>query len=234
DLRKNYDLPGDYKYDIIPEIWEGHNIADYIDPEILEKLEALEREEALREETGMYAVPKIEVDDNLREIRKLAALIRSKKAILQDEARVRKASTKPVMPRTTAPRARSRSVSRLKREMTDLGVDMSGTEEAHFMKTRGRSRSKSVSETPAKRARMSSEGPSGIRSLSRSMSRPPRNEMGVKDIQMKEKLAKIAHKAIKKKVVKKGLKGEADRFIGNKMPKHLFSGKRGMGKTDRR
>jgi predicted HAD superfamily phosphohydrolase YqeG len=52
--------------------------------------------------------------------------------------------------------------------------------------------------------------------------------------QMKNKLKKVAHKAIKKKVAKKGLKGEADRFIGNKMPKHLFAGKRSIGKTDRR
>jgi nucleolar GTP-binding protein len=36
DLKKNYDLPDDYKYDIIPEIWEGHNIADYIDRDIFE------------------------------------------------------------------------------------------------------------------------------------------------------------------------------------------------------
>ena len=36
DLKKNYDLPEAYKYDIIPEIWEGHNIADYIDPDIFE------------------------------------------------------------------------------------------------------------------------------------------------------------------------------------------------------
>ncbi|KAG8236239.1 hypothetical protein J437_LFUL010992 [Ladona fulva] len=34
DLKKNYDLPDEYKYDNIPEMWEGHNIADYIDPEI--------------------------------------------------------------------------------------------------------------------------------------------------------------------------------------------------------
>lgn len=34
DLKKNYDLPDEYKYDVIPEFWEGHNIADYIDPEI--------------------------------------------------------------------------------------------------------------------------------------------------------------------------------------------------------
>ena len=29
-------------------------------------------------------------------------------------------------------------------------------------------------------------------------------------------------------------KGEADRHIPNLMPKHLYSGKRGNGKTDRR
>lgn len=34
DLKKNYDIEGDQKYDVIPEIWEGHNITDYIDPEI--------------------------------------------------------------------------------------------------------------------------------------------------------------------------------------------------------
>lgn len=36
DLKKNYDIEGEQKYDIIPEMWEGHNIADYIDPEIFE------------------------------------------------------------------------------------------------------------------------------------------------------------------------------------------------------
>jgi len=51
---------------------------------------------------------------------------------------------------------------------------------------------------------------------------------------MKTKLKNIAYKTQKKKIAKKGLKGEGDRFIGNKMPKHLFSGKRGIGKTSRR
>jgi nucleolar GTP-binding protein len=35
DLQKHYDLPDKIKYDIIPEIWEGHNIADFIDPDIM-------------------------------------------------------------------------------------------------------------------------------------------------------------------------------------------------------
>lgn len=34
---ENWDLKkDDWKQDVIPEIWEGKNIADFIDPEILE------------------------------------------------------------------------------------------------------------------------------------------------------------------------------------------------------
>lgn len=42
------------KDDVIPEIWQGHNIADFIDPDIMEKLEALEKEEEEREDAGLY------------------------------------------------------------------------------------------------------------------------------------------------------------------------------------
>ena len=37
-----------------------------------------------------------------------------------------------------------------------------------------------------------------------------------------------------RKMQKMARKGEGDRIIPNEMPKHLFSGKRGIGKTDRR
>ena len=37
DLRKHWDLKNDEeKYDAIPEIWNGHNVADFIDPDIME------------------------------------------------------------------------------------------------------------------------------------------------------------------------------------------------------
>ena len=48
DLKKKYDIPDEEKYDVIPEFWQGHNIADYIDPDIFKKLEALEKEEELK------------------------------------------------------------------------------------------------------------------------------------------------------------------------------------------
>lgn len=31
------------KYDKIPEIWEGHNVADYIDPDIMQVCHSLNR-----------------------------------------------------------------------------------------------------------------------------------------------------------------------------------------------
>ena len=37
-----------WRRDIIPEIMDGHNIADFVDPDIDAKLEALEREEDAR------------------------------------------------------------------------------------------------------------------------------------------------------------------------------------------
>ena len=46
DLRKHYMLDNpSWKRDIMPEIIEGKNIMDYVDPEIEAKLEALEMEE---------------------------------------------------------------------------------------------------------------------------------------------------------------------------------------------
>jgi nucleolar GTP-binding protein len=44
-----------WKEDAIPEILDGKNVADFIDPDIAEKLEALEREEERLEAEGFYA-----------------------------------------------------------------------------------------------------------------------------------------------------------------------------------
>lgn len=44
----------EWKEDIIPEVMNGKNIADFIDPDIAEKLEALEREEEKLEAEGFY------------------------------------------------------------------------------------------------------------------------------------------------------------------------------------
>merc|ERR1719422_2902701 len=46
DLRKTWLLANDdEKYDVVPEIWQGKNVADFIDPDIMKRLEELEKEE---------------------------------------------------------------------------------------------------------------------------------------------------------------------------------------------
>mmetsp|Transcript_37848 Transcript_37848/g.59059 ORF Transcript_37848/g.59059 Transcript_37848/m.59059 type:complete len:83 (-) Transcript_37848:219-467(-) len=68
----------------------------------------------------------------------------------------------------------------------------------------------------------------------------PRDEAGhaYKDKEQQIKAKKIAQKKVNKLMKVKGKhtakKGEGDRHIPNLMPKHLFTGKRGIGKTDRR
>lgn len=69
-------------------------------------------------------------------------------------------------------------MSKLKTQMEELGVDMSETENAHFTKTKTRSRSVGP---PAKRMRMDTSE-SRSQSRNRSVSRPPRDEQGVKDV----------------------------------------------------
>jgi nucleolar GTP-binding protein len=54
DLKDNYLIRPEWKHDIIPEIYNGKNVADFIDPEIEEKLQALEDEEERLIEQGYY------------------------------------------------------------------------------------------------------------------------------------------------------------------------------------
>ncbi|OAG30566.1 nucleolar GTP-binding protein [Nematocida sp. ERTm5] len=45
DLNAQYFIRDEWKYDVIPEIYNGKNIADYVDPDIEAKLQKLEEEE---------------------------------------------------------------------------------------------------------------------------------------------------------------------------------------------
>merc|ERR1719145_393157 len=119
DLQKNYDLPEDQKYDVIPETWQGHNIADFIDPDIMEKLEALEKEEEARERAGYYDSEESEEDEAYEEIKELAGKIRHKKAIMKADQFLDN-TRKPVLNRKTVAKKRTRSVSRLKEEFEEL------------------------------------------------------------------------------------------------------------------
>jgi len=225
DLKKHYDLPEEIKYDKIPEVWEGHNVADFVDPEILRRLEELEKEEELREQAGVYDSDE-EVGSDYEEVHELATKIRSKKKVMKIDSQKRKNKTTATMPRTSRGNKRSRSVSGLRGEMSELGVDMTDVDDTHFVAVAVAQRERSQSRPRVKKARTNSEGQVV------SSNKTPRDQLGVTE---KQRLAmrKIGRNA-QKPMARDARKGEGDRVILDMKPKHLFVGKRGVGKTDRR
>uniref|UniRef100_A0A672N4R5 Nucleolar GTP-binding protein 1 n=1 Tax=Sinocyclocheilus grahami TaxID=75366 RepID=A0A672N4R5_SINGR len=135
DLQKYWELMNpEEKQDKIPEIWEGHNIADYIDPEIMKQ------EEELRAK--------------MKEIRQLASQIREKRKlkILSSKEKDTQGSR---MPRT----AKKVERATLEKEMADLGLDMTDKDDSHYAR-RSRSlvrkRKREVSAPPTSRTRSQS------------------------------------------------------------------------------
>lgn len=239
DLRKNYaEIAEEERHDVIPEFWHGHNIADYIDPDIFEKLEELERAEGIREEGGVYDIPDMTMDETLKEIREMATKIRGKRFLLRDEKRLQSRKNKPIIPRHKQPKVRERSVSKLVETMEGLGVDMSGAATSNFSKSTMDLRRGQVavgSKTELKKPLLDKESSAIVKKTGLPLKRKPaRDTMGVKNLAMQKKVHQMAKRDIAKKVSRLCLKGEADRFIGTKMPKHLYSGKRGNGTADRR
>ncbi|CAJ1072969.1 nucleolar GTP-binding protein 1 [Xyrichtys novacula] len=223
DLQKYWDLMNeDEKQDRIPEVWEGHNIADYIDPDIMKKLEDLEKEEELKERAGEYDSDDESEDEEMQEIRVLAKQIREKKQLLVIESK-EKDIHGPRMPRTAAKVERKK----LEKEMGNLGLDMTDKDESHYAQQARRSRS-----VTRKRKREASAPPTS-KTRSQSASRPPRDQSGLRDAKMVKKTKKMM-KNSQKGMNRQGKKGEADRHVFDLKPKHLLAGKRKSGTTDHR
>lgn len=217
ELHKEWMLPEEYKTDIIPEIWMGRNIADFVDPDIESKLLALEEEEKLREEAGFYDDDVSSEDEEMAEIRSLARQIRDKKALIIKARREKSSMNAPQVPR----KAKAVKRKSFETEMNSLGIEP--TADGHYTQVRSRSR------TPVarKRQRVDSTG------RATSSMRTPRDESGIRDPE-KRKQARDLSKKVQRKMNQHARKGEGDRTILSRKPKHLFTGKRKMGKTDRR
>ncbi|GLC36542.1 hypothetical protein PLESTM_000458200 [Pleodorina starrii] len=245
DLRKHYSLADpEWKYDIMPEIMDGHNILDFVDPDIDAKLEELEREEAELEAQFQADADAGGMDDEddeglTEEQQQDLKAIRARKRVLVGEHRSKKNShrNQAVLPAKLA-NARGRTSEAMKASLGALGIDASKAAERARSQSRGRKRERSVS-----KARAGSEGGGDVdmdgdakkrvhSSKSRSMSRgrsmslaEPRPGSGLKDATQRNKGIKMADRA-QWRLNKMAKVGESDRAIPTKMPKHLFSGKK--------
>lgn len=235
DMRADYLLKKDeWKYDKMPEIFDGKNVYDFVDPDIEAKLQALEEEEEKLEQQGYYDSDDEIEDDEEAQILHKANLIREKQQLIRNEARMKKhLKNQAIIPRKLI----KKPFSELEDALDKLGVDTTNLAESAQPKPRPRGRSLSRSRLGTADG-MDVDG--DIRSTAadgaRSRSRAPasnRRVDGLQDPTMRSKAERLA-KLHQKKMNRMARQGEADRHTTASIPKHLFAGKRGMGKTTRR
>ena len=231
NLKEKYLLENDeWKNDIMPEIMDGKNIYDYLDPEIGAKLQQLEEEEERLENDGFYNSDVEFEDEEEAEINSKAQWIRNKRKLMKNESRSRKA----LHNRAIIPRQKQRkTLSQMEEHLETIGIDPTPVTE----RARGRSRTRggeSGHEVVMREA-------SSVRAAGRqpSQSRPPREqssnraELGLSTQSLRTKSERLT-KMNQRMWSRKGRAGEADRHYTESKPKHLYAGKRGIGKNSRR
>ncbi|KAJ4359862.1 Nucleolar GTP-binding protein 1 [Didymosphaeria variabile] len=233
NMRKNYLLENpEWKEDRIPEVYDGKNVYDFIDPEIEAKLAALEEEEEKLEAEGFYESDDDVEDAEEADIRYKAELIREKRQLIRNEAKMRKSlKNRAVIPRS----AKAVKMSKMESHLESLGYDTSKVAERARSQSRGRSLARGRSEGVDGDA-MEVDTPKAAleraKSRARSQSTNRRTD-GVTDEASRTKAERLA-KLSQKKMNRMARQGEADRHQTGSLVKHLVVGKRGMGKTNRR
>ncbi|KAJ3191369.1 Nucleolar GTP-binding protein 1 [Irineochytrium annulatum] len=247
DLRKRYLLADpSWKYDAIPEIMDGKNVADFLDPDIEARLEALEREEERLVAEGFYEED--DVDDMMEDedeemLREAVKEVEQKRMEIIHDARLKKGKNRPSIPQKI--KAKSRTLGDMAAKLKNQGVEVD--EEAMRSRSLVRKRARSESRGPggddergASMARSQSMAGSLVREQSVAAKRMrlvsksrDRSTMGMKNAKQKDESTKI-HRFAQRPRNYQAKASESDRHIATKMPKHLFAGKRGAGTASHR
>jgi nucleolar GTP-binding protein len=213
----------EWKYDKVPEIWNGINIIDYVDPDIEQKLAELEREEEERlklmaESRDWQAEAQAEHEWNqgqelLKQINEEKHKVKLDRKINGNKRRVTK----------------DQMLDQLRQKLDDQNKNTS----VIMKKIQNNKRNKQMKKRIQNPNAIEEEGDDNnsrvYRSRSHNRSVSQRDKLNRKEYKG-EKLKR----RIQKKVFKAGLKGDGDRGYYDKKPKHLFAGKSGNGTSDYR
>ncbi|KAF4308632.1 putative nucleolar gtp-binding protein [Botryosphaeria dothidea] len=232
NLKEKYLLEDDdWRNDKVPEIYDGKNVYDFIDPDIEAKLAALEAEEEQMEADGRYESDSDIEDAEEADVRHKAELIREKQAILKNESRMKKSlKNRAQIPRS----AKAKKLSQMEAHLESLGHDTTSLASRARSQSRGRSLARGRSEGGDGGDAMDVDKPqpSAIeRAKSRARSQSTnRRDDGVTNEAARSKAERLA-KLGQKKMNRMARQGEADRHTAASLNKHLLAGKRGMGST---
>lgn len=233
DLREKWILENpEWKHDKIPEVFDGKNVYDYIDPEIEAKLAALEEEEEKLEAEGYYDEDEEIEDDEEEEILAKAELIREKQALIRNEAKMKKSlKNRAIIPRKAA----KKSLSQMEDALDQLGVDTTDITARARSQSRARGRSLTRSRLGTEDGdAMDLDGGAAsarerLRSRSRARSQPAtdRRNDGVQDDAVRSAAERQA-KLSQRKMNRMARQGEADRHATASLAKHLVSKLHGL------
>ena len=219
DLKQKYILNSEeWKHDKVPEVFDGKNVYDFIDPDIEAKLAALEEEDERLEADGYYQSDDSIEDASEADIRTKAELIREKRQLIRNEAKMKKSlKNRAVIPRT----AMRKKLSAMENHLDSLGFDTASISARARSQSRGRSALRSRTGTEDAMDVDSTNNLSNFSQMrSRVRSQSNRREDGVTTITARSKADRLA-KLGQQKMNRMARQGEADRHVPATMPKHL-------------
>ena len=218
DLKDKYMLENpEWKHDKIPEVFDGKNVYDFIDPDIEQKLAALEEEEEKLEAEGYYDSDEELEDAEDAEIRMKADLIREKRQLIRNEAKMKKSlKNRAIIPRTSI----RKKLTDMEDHLDSLGLDTTSLAARARSQSRGRSVLRSRTGTEDVMDVDSPDYEAKMRAKSRARSQSNRRDDGVTNEVARSK-AERAQKLSQRKMNRMARQGEADRHVAAAMPKHL-------------
>ena len=227
----------EWKYDVWPEIMDGKNVFDFVDKDILAKVEALEREE----EEGMKDMVDDDEEDEKDESSDLdEELIEAHEKVMENQKIIKERHQLvkgAKVPKTlTGDTATEKFMEEVRPDFKEK------TQEVKLLSQKMRREQKDKLRNSLKKEAgvgkedaeniddedlmdIDEEGPVKKKKIS------PEEELKIKVAKQKQKTIERMKRKIQKGWNREARVDEADRKIGDKKPKFLNTGHRGIGKT---
>lgn len=264
DTRARYDLEQDeWKYDIIPEVMDGHNVQDFFDPEVEQKLHEIEQEEAERTKVEQEPAEGSGEEHLTPEERRMLEQIRQKRSQMREESRRRRAlgNSRPRMPRVASRSNKKLTESNMRSHLQSLGLQPEAAVQRATAASKAKAQKERQERAKLQQQQQGNEFGNGRKRTAREMeptgdvamendgttrkSLAPRAKAaalskkpgdGFRDTVQKVHAHKLSEKVAARTWAKDGRRGEAGRqkHFSKMEPKHLLRGQHSAHKSQHR
>ena len=244
-LREEFKLENpDWKYDIWPEFMDGKNVFDFVDKDILKKVEALEKEEEEIAQRGDLGLDEDEDNNNMDDgeesselsedlIEAHEKLMKNVKTIKERHKLVKRSK---LPSRLVGDSATDKFMSEVRPDLKEKAekIKLISHKLRRDQKEKMRSNLKKDAGIDEEDDKISDSDEMDIEEENQKTVKKKKisDKKSEKVIHEKNKIVQRLQKKIQKKFDKNLQINETDRRIDSKKPKFFNTGKRGLGKTD--